>query len=127
MPGRGIASGVHVHFGFVTKLYLAARFALLLAAAAAPLTAVETAKPGTTNSFASILSATGLTLDQFLSGLKTGLGAAVDMASGDTSKAGAVQMNVPSSMAKLESMLKVANQTGAIRLLGQGRQAARYR
>lgn len=81
----------------------------------ASLPAAETAKPtATTSSFASMLSATGLTQEQFLSGLKTGLSAAVDMASGDTSKAGAFQMNVPSSMAKLESMLKAANQSGAL-------------
>ncbi len=92
---------------------------LILAAFAAPLSAVEAVKPAaapttTGSSFASMLSATGLTQDQFLSGLKTGLGAAVDMASGDTAKAGAFQMNVPSSMAKLESMLKAANQSGAL-------------
>ncbi|MBC7365414.1 MAG: DUF4197 family protein [Undibacterium sp.] len=92
---------------------------LVLAAATAPLPAVETAKPAaatttTSSSFASMLSATGLTQDQFLSGLKTGLGAAVDMAAGDTAKAGAFQMGAPSSMAKLEGMLKAANQTGAL-------------
>jgi hypothetical protein len=114
LPLGGIASGVRVHFGFAMKPHLATRLALLLTALAAPLVAVETAKPATTSSFASMLSATGLTQDQFLSGLKTGLGAAVDMASSDTSKAGAVQMGVPSSMAKLESMLKAANQTGAL-------------
>ncbi len=91
---------------------------LILTAFIASLSAAENAKPAasttTTGNFASMLSATGLTQDQFLSGLKTGLGAAVDMASGDTSKAGAFQMNVPSSMAKLESMLKAANQSGAL-------------
>ncbi len=96
------------------KLPCNSLFAVLVAAVAAPLVAVETAKPATTSSFASMLSATGLTQDQFLSGLKTGLGAAVDMASSDTAKAGSVQLSVPSSMAKLEGMLKAANQTGAL-------------
>jgi len=96
----------------------AASLALFVFAAfTTSLNAVETAKTTAapaTSGFASMLSSTGLTQDQFLSGLKTGLGAAVDMASSDTSKAGAFQMGAPASMAKLEGMLKAANQTGAL-------------
>lgn len=99
------------------SLSVASLALLALVAFTAPLSAVETAKPAAapaTGGFANMLSSTGLTQDQYLSGLKTGLGAAVDMASSDTAKAGAFQMGAPASMAKLEGMLKAANQTGAL-------------
>jgi len=72
---------------------------------AAPLFAADAVDP---------VKASGLVPAQFLSGLKTGLGAALDFAAGEVAKPGAFQMPVPSSMAKLESAVKKLNQTGAL-------------
>lgn len=74
------------------------------------------AKPGTgaPSGLAALLSATGLTQAQLLSGLKSGLGTVVEMASAEVAKPGSVQLGVPSSMSKLEGMLKAANQTGVL-------------
>lgn len=91
---------------------------VLSATVAVSLRAVEApAKPLTSpaaTGLAGLLNSTGLTKAQLLSGLKTGLGAAVDLASADTAKPGAFQLGVPASMAKLEGLLKAANQTGAL-------------
>ncbi len=79
---------------------------LSLATVCAPLVGAETAKP--TGAIAGLSSA------QLLSGLKTGLGMAVDLAGTEVTKPGALQLNAPASMSKLEGMLKAANQTGAL-------------
>ena len=84
---------------------------------AGSLHAVEApAKPAAAapSGLALLLSATGLTQAQLLSGLKSGLGTAVELASAEVAKPGAVQLGVPSSMSKLEGMLKAANQTGVL-------------
>jgi hypothetical protein len=87
----------------------------LFLAVAGPLAAADTAKPAAAPSgLGALLSATGLTQAQLLSSLKSGLGTAVELASAEVAKPGAVQLGVPSSMAKLEGMLKAANQTGVL-------------
>ncbi len=62
---------------------------------------------------AEALKASGLTSAQLLAGLKSGLGTLVDLGSADLAKPGALQVQTPSSMNKLESMLKKMNQSGA--------------
>lgn len=76
-----------------------------------PLFAAESAAPA---GLAGLLGATGLTSAQLLSGLKSGLGTALDLSTGELAKPGAFQMPVPPSMAKLESAVKKLNQTGLL-------------
>ena len=79
------------------------------------LAAADAAKPApAADGMASLLKATGLTQAQFLTGLKSGLGTAVDMAGSELAKPGALQLSVPSSMAKMEAAAQKLNQTGAL-------------
>ena len=103
------------------KFTLRAGPLLFAVAVATNLSAAETAKPAATSTMtekvqglAALLKSTGLTEPQLLNGVKSGLGTAVELASAEVAKPGAVQLGVPSSMSKLEGMLKAANQTGVL-------------
>jgi len=92
--------------------------ALVLALGA---TAAETAKPAATagmaervQGLAALLKSTGLTEPQLLNGVKSGLGTAVDFATTELAKPGALQLSGPASMAKLQTALIKANQSGAL-------------
>ncbi len=90
---------------------------LLGAGSVAPLAAAEPVKPAAApapTGLAGLLASTGLSQAQVLTGLKTGLGVAINLAATDAAKPGAFQLNAPASMAKLEGLLKAANQTGAL-------------
>jgi hypothetical protein len=85
------------------------------------LPAAETAKPAApagmgekVQGLAALLKATGLTEPQLLNGVKSGLGTAVDFATTELAKPGAFQLNGPASMAKLQTALVKANQSGAL-------------
>lgn len=83
--------------------------------------AADAAKPAPTagmaekvQGLAALLKSTGLTEPQMLNGLKSGLGTAVDFATTELAKPGAFQLSGPASMAKLQSALVKANQSGAL-------------
>lgn len=81
--------------------------------------AAEPATPTTTmaekaQGLAALLKSTGLTEPQLLNGVKSGLGTAVDYATTELAKPDAFQLSGPSSMAKLQTALVKANQTGAL-------------
>lgn len=85
------------------------------------LSAAETAKPAAmagmaekVQGLAALLKSTGLTEPQLLNGVKSGLGTAVDFATTELAKPGAFQLNGPASMAKLQTALVKANQSGAL-------------
>ncbi|MCX6953649.1 MAG: DUF4197 family protein [Verrucomicrobia bacterium] len=63
---------------------------------------------------AAMLKASGLTPSQLLGGTKTGLGSILDFAADELAKPNAVQVGMPGSMAKLESLAKKAGQSGPI-------------
>ncbi len=63
---------------------------------------------------AALLKSTGLTEPQLLNGVKSGLGTAVDFATTELAKPDAFQLSGPSSMAKLQTALVKANQSGAL-------------
>lgn len=85
---------------------------LLAADPAKPAAAATTAS--TVAGLAQLLKATGLTEPQVLNGVKSGLGTAVDLATTELAKPDAFQLSGPSSMAKLQSALVKANQTGLL-------------
>lgn len=83
--------------------------------------AAEAPKPAATagmaekvQGLAALLKSTGLTEPQVLNGVKSGLGTAVDFATTELAKPDAFQLSGPSSMAKLQSALVKANQSGAL-------------
>lgn len=85
------------------------------------LSAAETAKPAATagmaekvQGLAALMKSTGLTEPQLLNGVKSGLGTAVDFATTQLAKPDAFQLSGPSSMAKLQTALVKANQSGAL-------------
>ena len=85
---------------------------------AAGMTASEPAKAPTAveqaASVAKLLKSAGLTEPQLLNGLKSGLGTAVDFAATELAKPDAFQLSGPPSMAKLQTALVKANQSGAL-------------
>jgi hypothetical protein len=85
------------------------------------LSAAETAKPAATSTMtekvqglAALLKSTGLTEPQLLNGVKSGLGTAVNFAATELAKPDAFQLSGPASMAKLQTALLKANQSGAL-------------
>ena len=85
------------------------------------LTAAEAAKPTPASTMtekvqglAALLKSTGLTEPQLLNGVKGGLGTAVDFAATELAKPDAFQLSGPASMAKLQTALVKANQSGAL-------------
>jgi Protein of unknown function (DUF4197) len=87
------------------------------------LSAVETAKPAAppastmtekVQGLAALLKSTGLTEPQLLNGVQSGLGTAVDFATTELAKPNAFQLSGPASMAKLQTALVKANQSGAL-------------
>lgn len=92
--------------------------ALLIASGSWSLHAADPAKPGATATtvagLAQLLQSTGLTQPQLLNGVKSGLGTAIDFAAKELAKPDAFQLSGPASMAKLQSALVRANQSGAL-------------
>lgn len=91
---------------------------LFAVAVATNLPAAETAKPAATagmvQGLAALLKSTELTEPQLLNGVKSGLGTAVDFAATELAKPDAFQLSGPASMAKLQTALLKANQSGAL-------------
>ncbi|MEY2880780.1 MAG: hypothetical protein RLZZ15_3160 [Verrucomicrobiota bacterium] len=94
----------------LTSLFFAS--SLLAAEPAKP--AAATTPAATIAGLAELLKATGLTQPQVLNGVKSGLGTAVDLAATELAKPGAFQLTGPASMAKLQTLLVKANQSGAL-------------
>lgn len=92
--------------------------ALLTAFFVLPLGAADPATPGSTATtvagLAQLLKSTGLTQPQLLNGVKSGLGTAIDFATTELAKPDAFQLSGPASMAKLQTALVRANQSGAL-------------
>ncbi len=94
---------------------------LISVAVATTLSAADSAKPAATTTvaekvqgLAALLKSTGLTEPQLLNGVKSGLGTAVDFAATELAKPDAFQLSGPASMAKLQTALVKANQSGAL-------------
>ena len=102
----------------LTPRTLTVLFSLALASGSM---AADTAKPTPAagmaekvQGLAALLKSTGLTEPQLLNGVKSGLGTAVEFATTELAKPGAFQLSGPASMAKLQSALVKANQSGAL-------------
>jgi hypothetical protein len=99
---------------FYPMLQVLGALCLVAGAVGADSTSPAPANAAPNPALVDLLKSSGLTSDQFLSGTKSGLGTAVDLAATELTKPGAFQLSGPSSMGKLQTVLMKTNQSSLL-------------